>query len=87
MTKDSSKWVQYLVGVIVSLILFVAIPSIVSAVVANDKDSRQRDTDICKEVSGIKEDISRMSTSLSYIEEGIREQKDLNKEILKLLKA
>ena len=43
---SSLKIVMYLVGVIVTLICFIAIPTMASNMINNDKDSRARDTTI-----------------------------------------
>ena len=46
--KNGGGWAKYLVGVIVSLILFIVLPAIVNYSIASDKESRARDTEIEK---------------------------------------
>ena len=42
-TNGRNGWIMYLVGVLVTLVLIVGIPMIVSAIAENDKSSRERD--------------------------------------------
>jgi hypothetical protein len=44
----STTWLQYLVGVIVSLILFIVLPTMVNYSIEADKESRMRDSDLEK---------------------------------------
>lgn len=46
-----TKWIMYLVGVIVSLTLFIALPTIVGAIVTNDRLSRDRDDVLRKDMN------------------------------------
>ena len=43
MNNGRNGWIRYLVCVIVCLVLFVALPTIASNMITNDKESRQRD--------------------------------------------
>jgi hypothetical protein len=75
--NGNSKWVMYLVGVIVS-ILMIAIPTLATNMVQNDKDARSRDDKIsdevdatCKEQMKINENmlvaLMEIKTDLKYI--------------------
>jgi len=44
--KNGGGWAKYLVGVIVSLILFIVLPAMVNYSIASDKESRTRDSKI-----------------------------------------
>ena len=46
MKNGSGKLVMYLVGVLVTLVLFIGFPTLVRYVIANDQASRQRDVDL-----------------------------------------
>ena len=80
--NDKSGWIKYLVGTLVTLTLFVAIPTIVNAVIENDRQSRTRDDEIKKELATDRKELGckleLMMCRLSSIE---TELKFLNKRV------
>ena len=59
--NSGNGWIKYLVGVIVTLVLFVAIPTMASHMITNDKESRARDAKIDekydKKVTALRDDV------------------------------
>lgn len=41
-----NTWIKYLVGTLVTLILFITLPTMAGYIINNDKDSRKRDTSL-----------------------------------------
>ena len=56
--KNGNGWTKYLVGVLVTLVLFVAIPTIASNMIANDKASRNRDIALMESDNKLREDFN-----------------------------
>jgi len=67
-------WIRWLVGSLYGIVLL-AVTTLATNVIANDKSSRDRDSKIEYEVSGVKEQLARIDTKLIYIERGQEEQK------------
>ena len=65
-------WTKYLVGVLVTLTLFVAMPFMASSIVANDKEARARDKEIEKEL------ITRHEKNRERVEIFCAKQQEIN---------
>ena len=46
MTERNGKWTMYLVGVLVTAVIFIWLPTLTNGVIANDKESRERDAKV-----------------------------------------
>lgn len=83
MSENGNKyWVKYLVGFIATAILG-GLMTLTSHVIANDRDSRSRDTQICKEleeknaqmysvVSDIRIQLAEIKTDTSYLKKALK---------------
>lgn len=76
MGKGLNGWAKWLVGVLFS-ILFTAFTTLTTAVIANDKDSRDRDTKVTAELnSAVKEQMvmnQEILISLAEIKQALKE--------------
>jgi len=63
-----SKWILWLVGVLVTLVLFITLPTMAGAIITNDKDSRSRDTEIQAKIADFRVEQMRQGTILEQIE-------------------
>ena len=78
MNNGKSRIILYLVGVLVTLVLFITIPTMAGYIVENDKESRKRDEKIREDVTEkidevlveqteMKCQLSRIETHLEYL--------------------
>lgn len=83
MGSGLNGWTKYLVGVLVSLILFIAIPTMAGHIIDNDKSSRERDEKLndkietstmtgMKDRQDIKIMLTEIKTDLVYIKQKVR---------------
>ena len=80
---NGNGWSKYLVGVLVSLILFICIPTMAAHIIANDKESRERDTKIEEKVNraiieqkdsskAVEVALAKILTKIEYIERAVK---------------
>ena len=74
--NGNSKWVMYLVGVLVSLTLFVALPALAANIINNDRIREEQDREIRKEISEVKDvlnnKLDRISSDVAYIKARVK---------------
>ena len=74
-------WLRWLVGAIWG-ILTLALITLSTNVIANDKASRDRDGEQVKEISSVKADVREIKTDIKYMREDMLEQKAMTQKIL-----
>ena len=74
--NGNSTWVMYLVGVLVSLTLFVALPALAANMINNDRIREEQDREIRKEISEVKDvlnnKLDRISSDVAYIKARVK---------------
>jgi len=67
-SNGRNKWILWLVGVLVTLVLFITLPTMANAIITNDKDSRSRDAEIQAKIADFRVEQMRQGTILEQIE-------------------
>jgi hypothetical protein len=67
--------------------VFGAITTITTNLIATDKDSRLRDNGLDARIDKIENCVTSTTVELAYIKDSIREQKEMSREQLKILQA
>lgn len=86
MAENSEKtyWVRWLVGTL-WIVVFGAITTIATNLIATDKDSRDRDECLDRRVDKVETFIASTNVELAYIKDAVKEQREVSKEQLKIL--
>jgi hypothetical protein len=78
-TENGNGWTKYVVGVLVTLVLFVALPTMATQMITNDRMSRERDEEMQKDLTAY------MVSSQKHFNEYTMKQEAHNGEIKSLL--
>ena len=83
---EKTYWVRWLVGTLWAVV-FVSITTLATNLIANDKDSRNRDIGLDDRIDKIEQCAASTNVKLAYIEESLKEQKEMSKEQLRILQT
>ena len=80
--NGNNKWLHWLAGTLVTLVLFIALPTMASHMITNEKARVAADKIQDKERSAIQADVREIKTDVSWIKkeidaQGIRQEKGI----------
>ena len=67
-SNGRNKWILWLVGVLVTLVLFITLPTMAGAIITNDRRNTIEHKDIRAEISNFRVEQMRQGTILERIE-------------------
>ena len=68
MFNGKTKVIFLLASTMITLVLFIALPTMANAIITNDKDSRSRDAEIQAKIADFRVEQMRQGTILEQIE-------------------
>ena len=85
-SNGNNKVTLWLAGILVTLVLFIAFPTMAKSIIDNDRMCRDRDAVQDGHIATIQSDVREVKTHVEYIKDDLKQQKIERGEMMDILR-